>query len=693
MATDRKHRTRPKTVSRRAATVPATPVKVYPEQATRLKELFDRFFSEVIPRARRTMTEFAEQEIICPSGPFKGEAYRLDRQPFVRLLFQQIDSGLFKRFAITGPTQTGKTLAGVIIPAMYHLFEIGENVVVGIPTMDMAWDKWHQDWLPAIMASRYAALIPRHGVGSKGGKFESITFANGATLKFMSAKGDDAKRSGFTSRVLVMTEIDKYDTARESSREDNPVTQLIARLDAYEDANKLIYMECTVSVEEGRIWVEYTSGSMARIATPCPHCLEHVTLEREDLIGWQDAADELDARDKGSFACPLCGGLWSEEQRRAANQAARLLHKGQSVDQAGVIIGDLPRTWTCGFRWTAANNLLKPAADFASAEWRSQNRPDKDNNEKSLLQFMWARPWKNDSPDAINLTEQLIASRLSLLPRGVLPDDAETFTVHIDMHKLWLNWTAVATSGSGNERYWSIVDYGTQATGWIEGTQNHAAMMRGALVQIKQTLSSKEWKAADGTEWEIDLHLVDAGYEQDMGRAFVEQSGRDWMLVKGESDHTPRQRTADYIPGQYFHFAKQKGVRPWWLLFAEADYWMLKVLNGFLMSTFVDGKRQPGSVALFGDDASVHLQPAILGRANSSFCRQILGQAWDPDKRTFKACGPDHWLDNLYNAVMADAVARQVRRKPETVARPVQTIETEDGRPLLMNVLRNPNPS
>ena len=80
------------------------------------------------------------------------------------------------------------------------------------------------------------------------------------------------------------------DTAGEASRETDPVSQLEARTDAYDAFGRpFICMECSVSIEEGRIWQEYINGTQSRIACPCPHCGEYVTPEREHLRGWQEA--------------------------------------------------------------------------------------------------------------------------------------------------------------------------------------------------------------------------------------------------------------------------------------------------------------------------------------------------------------------------------------------------------------------
>lgn len=163
------------------------------------------FFSQARPRRLRSMREFAEAEITIPEGPFAGRRFRCSRQPYTGLWFDAVDSGLWSRHVATGPTQSGKTLACFIIPLLYHLFEIGETVICGLPDMDMAADKWREDIQPVIERSAYRDLLPTRGGGSRGGRVESLQFRNGATLKFMSGGGGDKSRAGFSSRAAVIT--------------------------------------------------------------------------------------------------------------------------------------------------------------------------------------------------------------------------------------------------------------------------------------------------------------------------------------------------------------------------------------------------------------------------------------------------------------------------------------------------------
>ena len=70
------------------------------------------------------MRQYTEDELIIPEGQYKDERFRLYRQPFVGLLLDAIDSGLWNQIAVTGCVQGGKSLFGFVNPAAYHLTSV-----------------------------------------------------------------------------------------------------------------------------------------------------------------------------------------------------------------------------------------------------------------------------------------------------------------------------------------------------------------------------------------------------------------------------------------------------------------------------------------------------------------------------------------------------------------------------------------
>lgn len=475
------------------------------------------------------MRQFAEQELILPTGPHAGRRFRVDRNPFAGVLFDAIDSGRWSRVFATGPQQSGKSLLTFVTPILYHLFEMKETVIVGLPTMDMAADKWNEDILPALEQTKYRDLLPRNGAGSKGGTVTRINFRNGRTLRFMSGGGNDKKRSAFTARVLVISETDGMDESGGTSREADKITQLEGRTRAFGDRAR-VYAECTVSLEAGRTWQEYTNGTKSRILIRCQHCNHYVTPEREHLVGWQDAEDILTAGDKTRTVCPDCGAMWDEGDRIRANHDAKIVHRGQEVTPDGAITGQPVRTNTLGFRWNAHNNLLVSQRVVGEGEWKANRSTDEDNADRAQCQFVWAVPPKDA---AVNLTEfdaAAITRRTTTDMKGRVPSWAQRITVGIDLGKWLCHWTATAWGENATPH---VIEYGR-----IEVPSSQMAVETAiltALRDFRDSVIATGW-AADGGNRKPTYVFIDCGNWQDTVKVFVHESGQLFWACKGFSD-------------------------------------------------------------------------------------------------------------------------------------------------------------
>jgi hypothetical protein len=474
----------------------------------------------------RTRRQFAEQELILPEGPFKDRRFKVARQPFTGLWLDACDGNLdfqpstrFRRIITTGPSQSGKSWQGTVVPVTYHLFEIGETVGFALPDMDMADDKWRKDILPAIERTRYRELLPARGEGSQGGKVKNmVLFKNGAALKFFSAGGGDKSRAGFACRVLVITEANAFGGSAEASNESTKLEQLLARLLSFGDQS-LVYMECTVEIESDVIWSHYTAGTASRIACPCPHCRAFVTPEREHLVGWSDAASGDDAKLTTSFQCPACENPIDDTQRRAMNERAVLLHKGQAIEVENArakshrlrIVGDAPKTDMLGFRWNAFNNLFLTAGQLGQFEWEGKNAVDEDAHERKQHQFIWCRPYQAAGDEQQTLDANALMGRMGPWERGIVPADTFCLTSGCDLRKRQLHYKVIAWTADGRAH---VVDYR-----WlpVAGDELDAA------VAILQAL--RAWRdqvimpgfTIDGTstKWVPDQCWVDARYQGD----------------------------------------------------------------------------------------------------------------------------------------------------------------------------------
>ncbi|QDU82667.1 Phage terminase large subunit (GpA) [Polystyrenella longa] len=543
------------------------------------------------------MGQFAEEEIVIPDGPYAGRRFSCNRQPFSRLWFDAVDSGKWRRLAATGPQQSGKTLDCFIIPILWHLFEFKETVLCGVTSMAMAKEKWEIDILPVIRRSRYRDLLPRSGKGSRGGQVDMIQFEHGPVLKFVTGGGDDKSRSHFTSRVLVVTEVDGLDESGATSREASKLKQMEGRTSAYDDRAR-IYLECTVSTAEGAIWQEYQRGTQSRIVMPCPHCHAWVTPERDDLVGWHEAEHEHAAKQSTQFSCPECGECWTEEERAQANQECRLLHRGQSLNEEGEIEGELPPTDTLGFRWNAANNLFVSAGTVGAREWRGSNQLNADEADKELCQWVWAIPPKPLSEILNPIEESVLRGKVISLQKLFTPPETTMVTVGLDIGKYFLHYVAMALTSGGR---FHIVDY-NEIKVRHEGKLYKDALPE-ALNHFKTETVDLGWVNADGQPIYADRIWIDSGYWEstDLVYQFCRDQGARWQPMKGYgfAQETKQQYNQPKSTGATVSYIGTNYHRSWLskkrthLMEVNSDFWKSRFWQHILTDP-----RNPGSLTI-----------------------------------------------------------------------------------------------
>jgi phage terminase large subunit GpA-like protein len=487
------------------------------------------------PPRMRTMREFAEQEIVIPNGPYVGEPFRVERQPFVGLLLDLLDDEWWDECWITGSQQAGKTLSAHVIPILYHLFERRETVIAAAPDDKTAADKWSEDILPCILRTRYASLLPKRGAGSNSGRVSVIRFSNGATLRFMTGGGGDKARAAFTARVIAVTETEAFDVTGGTSKEATKLDQIQGRRRAFtrETVPARGYYECTLTTSQGRTWAEYQSGSQTRIACPCPHCEEWVTPGRACLKGWQDADDELEARSSAHWVCPNCQRDITSRDRAQMNRNAVAVHRGQDVSgpaNAPKVTGDRPATHALGFRWDAYNNLFTGAADVAVEEWKASRADDEENAKKKLLQWVWALPYDPPRLDLSGLEYSTLTKRQHGCEQGFVPDDVVRLVAALDLGNRICHYVVMGETGEGRR---PIVDYGV-----VETTMDQIGLEAGLGVALHTfaELCAAGWKRADGEERvSPDVVPIDSGsgLHSDIVYAFVRATGEPFRASKG----------------------------------------------------------------------------------------------------------------------------------------------------------------
>lgn len=489
-------------------------VSVYPEL---VKTAIKGMRGEIL----RSPEEFAEQEIRIESGKWKNTKLSLDYMPFQRLVLRETFKPRWKEVYISGAVQSGKTTIAYTVPILYYLFEMREELGMGIPTIEMGHIIFKTRIMPTISATRYREFLPKRGAGSRGGKSIFVQFENGGRMYFFPCGGGEEQRSSYSCRVVALTEIENM------TPED--VAQIRGRTEGYGDDAKLIG-ECTVTTEDGIIWQKMeVEGSGGRIWLPCPHCGEYQYPDRKNFRGWENAENIIEAMEGGRYVCEFCGAVWSEDDRLEAQKNPALAHRGQTVAKGGEVVGDLPPTNILGIRWNAmlAHPDLRPQSRIAELEWRAA-QSESETDECYLAQKVWCIPFQKRI-HAAKVTEWMLAKHcrgimFDQLRRGVaLPERLEFTVGAIDVQKRVLYWQIDGFAVDGLTR-WTLC-YGVEEI-VAEGMDRDPTE-----VDVRHALDAV---AEIFTAYDCASSWVDTGYRHE---GAINHVVRMWCNERGGSVH------------------------------------------------------------------------------------------------------------------------------------------------------------
>lgn len=607
----------------------------------------------------RSMRDWITSELFIPDGPFAGERFRFERQPITRLWVDEIDSGRWIEHVYTGPSQSGKSLIGYVAPMLYHSCELNEKLIFGVPIDEMAADKWEADIKPAMEASpKMRRLLPKRGPGSAGGTIrDRVTLSNGSVLKIMAAGGSDQSKAGYTARVLCATEIAAFSEASDKSLESDPLRQILARLRAATRDQRRIFLEGTNATEATLPATLKEHSSQSKIVVPCPHCGEFILPGRDDLVGWQEARNELDAREKASWRCNKCYEMLGDDMRKTALSDAVLIHAGQSVTKRGEIVGELPPTKRLYFEYNAFHNAFLTAGDIAYDCWSANqiepDTPARESAEKELSQFVFGVVY---TPPAHQESEEIrpesVEDRRLKLPRGVAPSDTTRIVFGCDVGGKFCHWVVVAVREC---QALHVVDYG------IEEAPVTAKSLRAAItecvVEILANLTNGFPRDGASDRIPLSAAYVDSGYQPDAifeaAKQCVDVVDLLPVLGRGETQMQKRKyelptktgnvvREIDKFGRWHLSRVKRAGVNQ---LTLDSDAMKLLVQSGLILPLSV-----PGSISLFSGPSSIHRRFSKHLTSEQMITEEIPGK---PSTRKWIKHGANHHLDALAYATTA----------------------------------------
>lgn len=531
----------------------------------------DLFKSRLFPVTPRGITKFAAEEVRLPKGPRRGLLYDPDYAPFNKFIFDAIMEPRWRKVAVVGPTQNGKTLVATNIPLLYFLFETNEDVIFGLPSMDLAAGMWAEKLKPVIEDCDYKKLLPTKGAGSRGGSFNAVRFKNGINLRFMGAGGGAEQMSSHTAKYVILTEVDKMDQSRGDGSEADPVSLIQNRCDAFEDSK--IIMECTVTNEQGRIWQEaMVHGSGGEIYVPCPKCNYYQELGRSGLHF--DSSSALAAEESAYYQCCKCDAKWSNNDRLEALDVPLLVHRGQEVCQkSGTVIGELPPTRNFGLHYNVLHSPMQSLSKTAGQQWEA-DRSDLKEVKKAMIQSKWAIPYRDEDIDRDQITQQTLrklADR-SEYRLGEVPDWSEGIIFTTDIQSGYSYWQAEAYNFQTMRSI--VVEYGT-----VDQRENSDS----GFINMLQDLNEIAVEGWDGVQ--PSCLLMDTGYQYDKIGPWLKRNPR-WFGVKGigqgQRNRLTGKKEIYKIPGVFTIRVQDDGNKVW---FIEVDNTKAHVHDRYLIES------------------------------------------------------------------------------------------------------------
>lgn len=357
-------------------------------------------FSALIPPERLALSDYAARNRLLTDG-IGEEAKPFDpsRVPYLQGPSDALTSGEYTTVAIPGPGQCAKTT-------------VAENWLQLTVETDPASFLWYMQTKPGVEAyvkKRIEPMIRVHPrmagrIGSDPSD-DSLAFKNFGVMQaeFLSF-GKNTLINKNAPRI-VADEVDNYDLSELG--EAKPVLD-IRRQVFGEDSCLLMMSHPDLAV--GMSPAGWKRGIMAVYADstrgtwwwPCPRCGAHSSpnpgASRFMALDYPADAPLDEVQEATRLACPTCGGLIEDPERRAMNAAGRWIGFGEEIDEDGRVTGSLRRHSTYGAWIVGAMSpfVLGGIGGLARARVSAEREMERLGDEKTLRQVVvkqWGFPF------------------------------------------------------------------------------------------------------------------------------------------------------------------------------------------------------------------------------------------------------------------------------------------------------------
>jgi phage terminase large subunit GpA-like protein len=564
--------------------------------------LLRRVLAVVRPPSRDVTHAEVATRLLLPDGPRQGKPYRWREDPVSATVIAELDQEQWDSFVLVGAVQTGKSLMGILVPATRQLIHHRRAVVYAQPTQAKLHEAWTGKMVPSIQGAGLGAWLPRDGQGSRGGQTprfvvfrEPETQARAGMLYLIHGGGaSEGAQAAVSAPTVLVDEVDSFKNAHR-------VALIGKRADSFGSKAVRVYASTVKAdgepgTEEGSILLGmYQDSTASRLHFACPHCRKWGPLEWECVS--YDPEDEATAAETVTMACPQCGAVIGEDQRQEMLADHRLVHHGQTVSDAGEVLGAVPRTRRFGLLWSALDSSLRDLPTLAIEHYRATRSMDRGDHGamRSFYRDQLCRPYTDDVLDEDGQTVIPTRTRLAALSQAsTMQADADQWeedgdSWHYAHIPEWIEFLTIgADVQAGGERapgrvYFvaygrggargAIVGHGTLICA-PPGRQPTVAELHATLDRLNVRIA--EWAPSAPIVW----RGVDTGDQTDELLRWL-SSHKEWFALKGTSAIKPQ-------PGDRPGWIYRRPQKQYVLRLVETDS-VLRVLHGELLTRDGDG--------------------------------------------------------------------------------------------------------
>jgi phage terminase large subunit GpA-like protein len=394
------------------------------------------------------------RSLFMPSGELEGMPFDPKLHMGQWYFLQAFFSGRYQNFVLKADTQVGKSwLLQAIL--FYCTCELGLDVLYGLPDMRFAADVWTKKIRPALIASGLGDHMPQVGSGSGGGtEIDTVHLKNAGSINF---HGSHARRGGGGNdgRTIPVIINDEADSLSEEIINKNN-----ARADAFFRIARRL-MASTVKTDDFSVIVAGIDNSTGTVLAPrCPSCKRWSELVADNFT--YDADTDYSAEASARIACSLCKYKMDERERQMALRESRELHRGQTLDIDGNMVGSSPTSSTYGLALNCWVNPFKSLGWIAKRHRGAKIKFDKGQSRDMIdlyhdhFSTQMPRSKSEEELDQLRLAQRSAASGYQ---RGVVPARAVFLTGAVDQQKRDLVWLVRAHDLDG--RTW-VIEWGNE---------------------------------------------------------------------------------------------------------------------------------------------------------------------------------------------------------------------------------------